>query len=312
MEKLKIAVIGSGAMGLLFGAKLAQSGNDVTMVDVVPAVIDRINQQGIHLEFGGEETHVPVKARYAQDMEAPVDLAILFTKTIYSKPALDACGSYVSPDTWMLTMQNGLGNIELMENYVSKSKIVAGVTTFGADLKGPGHTVSSGQGYLKIMSANGQVSAGLERIDQALSEAGLGSQIVDDVMVAIWEKVAFNAGINAASAVCRVPCGGMGAVPEGAELCYKIADETCRIANAHGVHARPEEVKETLRKTIFELHRDHLTSMTQDILNKRKTEAAFISGGVLQKARELGLEAPYNETLYCLLHTIESTYDLQP
>lgn len=312
MDGLKIAVIGSGAMGLLFGAKLAQAGNDVTMVDVVPAVIDRLNQEGIHLEFGGEDAYVPVKARYAQEMEEPADLAILFTKTLYSKAALDACGSYVSPETWMLTMQNGLGNIELMERYVSRERIIAGVTTFGADLKEPGHTISSGRGYLKIMSANGQVSPGLERIDRVLKAAGLGSQIVDDVMAAIWEKVAFNAGINAVSAVCRVPCGGMGKVPEGAELCYKIAEETCRIANAHGVPAQAEEVKETLRKTIFELHKNHLTSMTQDVLNKRKTEAAFISGGVLQKARELGLEAPYNETLFCLLHTIESTYDLQP
>lgn len=308
---MKIAVIGPGAMGLLFGAKLAQAGNDVTMVGTNPAVITRINQEGIHLEFGCENTYVPVNARCAQEMDSPVDLAVLFTKTICSKAALDACGSYVSPETWMLTMQNGLGNIELIERYVSRDKIIAGVTTFGADLKEPGYTVSSGQGYLKIMSANGQFSSGLERVDRVLKEAGLGSQIVDDVMTAIWEKVAFNAGINAVSAVCRVPCSGVGVVLEGVELCYKIAEETCRIANAHGAAARAEKVKEILRKTIFELHRDHLTSMTQDILNKRKTEAAFINGGVLQKARELGLDAPYNETLYALLHTIESTYDLQ-
>ena len=308
---MKIAVIGSGAMGLLFGAKLAQAGNDVTMVDVVPVVIERINTQGIHLKFGDSDSFVPVKASFAQDMKAPVDLAILFTKTIYSKSALDACGSYVGPETWMLTMQNGLGNIELMEEYLPLERIIAGVTTFGADLVEPGHTVSSGHGYLKIMSANNQITPELEQINAVLQEAGLGSQIVDDVMVAIWEKVAFNAGINATSAVCRVPCGGMGVTPEGTELCYKIADETCRIANAHGVPANAEEVRKTLEATIFRLHKDHFTSMAQDILHKRKTEAAFISGGVLKKARELGLEAPYNEALYCLLHTIESTYDVQ-
>lgn len=309
---MKIAVIGSGAMGLLFGSKLAKAGNDVTMVDVVPAVIDKINQQGIHLEFGGSDEFVPVKAHYAQDMTEPVDLAILFTKTIYSKAALDACSTYVGQDTWMLTMQNGLGNIELMENYVSKDKIIAGVTTFGADLVAPGHTVSSGHGYLKIMSANGHVSEELKMIDQTLKAAGLGSQIAHDVMTAIWEKVAFNAAINATTAVCRVPCGGMGATPEGVALCFKIAEETCRIAAAHGVQTDVEDVKKTLHSTIFELHKEHLTSMTQDVLHKRRTEAAYISGGVLKKAQELGLEAPYNETLYCLLHTIESTYDMRP
>lgn len=308
---MKIAVIGSGAMGLLFGAKIAEAGNDVTMIDVVPAVIEKLNKDGIHLQFGAEDKRVPVKACYAEDMKEPVDLAILFTKTIFSKSALDACKTYVGPNTWMLTMQNGLGNIELIQNYLPLDRIVAGVTTFGADLHEPGHTVTSGYGYLRIMSANGKVTPELENISKVLSDAGLGSQIVDDVMVAIWEKVAFNAGINATSAVCHVPCGGMGVVPEGAELCYKISDETCRIANAYGIKANAADVRETLRKTIFELHKDHFTSMGQDIMNKRRTEAAFISGGVLQKAREKGLDAPYNETLYALLHTIESTYEMQ-
>lgn len=239
---------------------------------------------------------VHVKASFAEDMTEKVDLAILFTKTIYSKSALDACKTYVGENTWMVTMQNGLGNIELIQNYVAEDKIVAGVTTFGADLIEPGHTVSSGKGYLKIMSADGKVTPELEKINQTLDDAGLGSKIVDDVMVAIWEKVAFNAAINATTAVCHIPCGGMGATPESTELCYKIADETCRIANAHGVKADADSVKATLKSTIFELHQDHFTSMAQDVLKKRKTEAAFISGGIWNKAKEIGMEAPYNET----------------
>ena len=308
---MKIAVIGSGAMGLLFGSKLAEAGNDVTMIDVVPAVLETLNADGIHLEWGDEDKFIPVKAKRAEEMDEKVDLAILFTKTIYSKSALDACSTYVGKDTWMLTMQNGLGNIELMSNYVDYDKIVAGVTTFGADLIKPGHTKTSGKGYLKIMTANGKVSDELEAINKVLVDAGLGSQIVDDVMVAIWEKVAFNAAINATTALLHVPCGGMGAVPEGAEICYKVSDETCRVANALGIKADAAAVRETLRKTIFELHQDHFTSMAQDILNHRKTEAAFIPGGVYMQAKNAGIDAPYNEMLYALLHVAENTYDLQ-
>ena len=308
---MKIAVIGSGAMGLLFGARLAEAGNDVTMIDVVPAVLEELSTNGIHLEFGDSDKQIPVKASRAEEMTEKVELAILFTKTIYSKSALDACSSYVGEDTWMLTMQNGLGNIELMSNYVDYNKIVAGVTTFGADLVKPGHTRTSGKGYLKIMSANGEVTPELEAINQVLVDAGLGSQIVDDVMVAIWEKVAFNAAINATTALLHIPCGGMGAVEEGSEICYKVSDETCRVANALGVKADAAAVRETLRKTIFELHQDHFTSMAQDILNHRKTEAAFIPGGVYMQAKKAGIEAPYNEMLYALLHVAENTYDLQ-
>jgi 2-dehydropantoate 2-reductase len=308
---MKIAVIGSGAMGLLFGAKLAEAGNDVTMIDVVPEVLEELRANGIHLEFGDSDKQIPVKASRAEEMTETVDLAILFTKTIYSASALDTCKTYVGEDTWMLTMQNGLGNIELMSNYVDYNKIVAGVTTFGADLIKPGHTKTSGKGYLKIMSANGEVTDDLRAINQVLVHAGLGSQIVDDVMVAIWEKVAFNAAINATTALLHVPCGGMGVVAEGEEICYKVSDEACAVANALGIKADAASVRETLRKTIFELHQDHFTSMAQDVLNKRKTEAAFIPGGVYMQAKNAGLEAPYNEMLYKLLLVAENSYDLQ-
>lgn len=304
---MKIAIIGSGAMGLLFGARLANAGNDVTMIDVVPAVIEKLNSDGIRLEADDGNFSVPVKACTAAQMTEKVDLAILFTKTIYSRSALESCGSYVGAETYMLTMQNGLGNIELMSEFLPENRIIAGVTTFSGDLKGPGHTSSHGTGYLRMMSADGALSPALDGIAETLAQAGLNATIVPDVMVAIWEKVAFNAAINATSAICHVPCGGMGSCPEGEELIYKISDEACLVANAYGVAADAPAVRATLKRTLT-VHKDHFTSMGQDVLARRKTENDFICGGIVDKARAKGISVPNNEAMYAILKVIENTY----
>ena len=86
---MKIAVIGAGAMGTLFGGRLAMAGNDVTMVDVVPAVLETINRDGIELEDEAGMHKIPVRAKKAEEMEEEADLAILFTKTLYSRSALE-------------------------------------------------------------------------------------------------------------------------------------------------------------------------------------------------------------------------------
>lgn len=305
---MKIAVIGPGAMGLLFGARLAQSGNEVYMIGSTPATIDKLNREGIQLEYAGEASRVKVSAALAQDMAEKVELAILFTKTIYSKAALDACAAYVGEDTWLMTLQNGLGNVELMENYVPKERLIVGVTNYGSDLIAPGHVVSSGKGYLKMSAADGREHAMVARVNATLQAAGFASELVPDTMTAIWEKVAFNAAINAAAAVCHVPCGGMGKREESAGLCYLIAEETCRVAEAWGVPADAAAVKEMLRKTIFEQHQEHYPSMAQDVMKKRPTEVEFINGAIWRKAQEIGMQAPYNETMYRLLLTLEANY----
>ncbi len=307
---MKTAIIGAGAMGCFIGAMLSKAGNDVTMIDVDKRVIDAINERGIHLELRGESMHIPVKASLAKDMTEKAELAILFTKAAYSRAALEESSPYIGEDTYVLTMQNGLGNVELLCEYFAEDRVIAAVTTYAGDVKGPAHTATNAKGYLKMMTANGEMTETLVSIDKMLREAGLESEICPDVMAVIWEKVAFNAAINATSALCRVPCGGMAVTEEGRSLVYKVAEETCRVAAAHGIYVDAEAVKGYLDIALT-VQAGHFTSMTQDLQNKRLTEAAFINGAIWKKAQEAGLEASYNETMYALLHTVESTYDMQ-
>ena len=307
---MKIMVIGSGAMGMLFGGRMAQIGNEVTMIDVVPEVVDKLNKDGIILESEDGVSEIPVKAAFAKDIDEKAELVLVFTKTIYSRAALEGAKHIFDENTIVLTCQNGLGNIELISEFVPYENIIAGVTTFAGDVEGLGKVSSHGSGYTKIMTASGEETEMLTKVDELLKAAGLNSEIVPDVMVAIWEKVAFNAAINATTAVCKAPCGAMAVTEEGKNLVYAIAREAAAVANAHGVKASEQRIIDTLTNT-FTAHEGHFTSMSQDILNKRKTEVEFINGGIVKKAKEVGIEVPYTESLFALIKTIENTYDMQ-
>lgn len=307
---MKIAVVGAGAMGTLFGGKLAMAGNDVTMIDVIPAVIDAINQNGIQLEDEQGQHVIPVRACRSEEMEGPVDLMILFTKTIYSRSALEGAKSFLDADTSVLTLQNGLGNIEMISEYVDYNKIIAGVTNYASDVRGPGNIRNHGGGYVRIMTANREMTDELQKVFQALRDAGFNAEITKDVYVAIWEKVGFNAAINSTTAICHVPCGGIGSLEEGRSLAAKIAEETAMVANAYDVNVTAEQIIKSLENT-YVAHKDHFTSMAQDLQRKRKTEVSFINGGIVKKAKAKGLEVPYNEAIYDLLRVIEETYDMQ-
>ena len=308
---MKIAVIGAGAMGMLFGGRLAMAGNDVTMVDVVSAVLETINKDGIELE-DEEGTHkIPVVAKRAEEMKEKADLVLLFTKTLYSRSALEnAAKTFIGANTYILTLQNGLGNIELINEFVNLDKILVGVTNYASDVKKLGKISSKGSGYVKIYTANREDTRKLHEVYETLVQAGFYTEIAKDVYVAIWEKVGFNAAINAMTAIVHAPCGAVGAVEEGRFLASKIAEETAMVGQAHGIDVKAEDIIRSLEKTYI-VHKDHYTSMAQDLKNKRKTEARFINGGIVAKAKEKGLEVPYTEAVYCLLRIIEETFDIQ-
>ena len=304
---MKLAVIGPGAMGLLFGARLAQQGHEVYMVGTNPATLEKLEREGIDITWQGVRSRVPVHARLAGEMEGPVELAMLFTKTTASRAALEACGAYVGPETWMLSLQNGLGNLELLSAYVPRQRLLLGVTGFGSDLEAPGRIVSAGAGYVKLMAVEPEGQAMAERVNAALNGAGLTSQLTGDVMTAIWEKVALNAALNAICGVCQVPCGGLRA-EDGRQLARILAREACAVANAAGVPVSADAVLDRIDQVIFQQDAAHYPSMAHDLAQKRPSEVEAISGAIWRKARELGMEAPYNEAMYRLIKTIEANY----
>lgn len=304
---MRIAVVGAGAMGMLFGGRLAKAGNEVTMIDVVPAVLSAINADGIVLEDDEGKQYVSVAAMRGEELSEPQDLVILFTKTLYSRSALESAKNYIGTSTAVLTLQNGLGNVELINEYVGMGQILVGVTNYASDVTGVGKIRTQGSGYVRMMSASGEMSESVAQVNNALCDAGFNSEVREDVFAAIWEKVGFNAALNSTTALCRVPVGGVGDVKEGRLIAFEIARETAAVAQAYGVKADAEKMIESIGYA-FEHHRDHYTSMAQDVQNQRKTEVDFINGQIVKRAREKGIEVPFVEAVYLLLKVVEGSY----
>jgi 2-dehydropantoate 2-reductase len=251
-----------------------------------------------------------LSARRVEQVEQPPDLLMVFTKSIHSKQAIESGRHLFGDDTWVLTLQNGLGNIEAIEALVPRSRIIVGTTTCPSDLLGPGRVRSLGQGHTRIFTADECASSGLERICQALQQAGLQCELAPNIFAMLWEKLAFNAAVNSLTAATGLSMGGLGATAEGRELASTIAKEVVAVANRKGVAAQESVVLDTLITTMRD-HAGHLPSMLQDLRAGRKTEVEAINGAVVREAQALGMSVPTTETLYRLVRILEQSRSAQ-
>ena len=309
---MRIAILGAGAMGSLFGGLLAESGEAVTLIDVNDAHLDAIRRDGLRIDDDrGERTlralHVlrPEVANTQASPDTPFDLLIVFTKSLHTRHALDGVRALLSPFTYVLTLQNGLGNVETLNAFVPIERILVGVTTWPADLAGPGHVHSHGAGVVRMMTADGAERSFAAAVADALSRAGLACSLDADVWAAIWEKVAFNAALNTLCAVTGCTVDQLGEHHDGPRLAQAIAAETAAVARAKGIAVDGERIARNVEHAI-RAHRGHRPSMLQDVLAGRRTEIDAISGKVVAAAREAGVAVPHAETLLALVRLIDA------
>ncbi|MFT3721479.1 ketopantoate reductase family protein [Pseudorhodoferax sp.] len=303
---MKVAVVGAGAMGSLFGGLLAEQGHAVTLIDVNAAHLDAIRAQGLRLQTGSGDRYVTaLGACRPPEAREPPDLLVVFTKTLHTAGALSGVAHLLGPGTQVLSLQNGLGNVEAIRQHVALDRILIGVTTWPADLAGPGHVRSHGQGIVRLMSADGQLRPKQAEAVRALQEAGLCCTADTAVWSAIWEKVAFNAALNGICAVSGCTVDQLGGVADGQALAFAVADEVMSVAHAQGIEANAEACKARIADAIAH-HVGHKPSMLQDVLAGRKTEVEAIHGAVVAAAAVHGVPVPHTRTLLQLVRLVEA------
>lgn len=303
---MKIAILGAGAMGSLFGGLLAETGEQVTLLDINDAHLGAIATHGLRLETDAGDRCVRnlQVLRPSQATQVP-DLLIVFTKAMHTRAALASVRQLIGPSTYVLTLQNGLGNVEALGSVVPQERILVGVTTWPADLAGPGHVRSHGAGVIRMMTADGADRPMLERVVHALSDAGLQCRVDANVWGAVWEKVAFNAALNPLCTVLNRPVDALGAVEDGPALALTIVEEVLAVARASGVSVDAVKVSDNVRHAIV-AHRGHKPSMLQDVLAGRPTEIESINGAVVVAARRHGVRVPHTETLMQLVRLVQA------
>lgn len=297
---MNIAIIGAGAMGCLFAARLRLGGARVSLVEVDMASITAIAEHGLHLHLGERQYQVRLPIAQAKDTEGPFDLLMVFTKGMHTRAAIASVRHLVGPHSWLLTLQNGLGNAECIVETVAAQRVLIGMTDVPADLTAPGVVHASDSGKIRLWRYRGGSCTELQAISRLLSDAGFDCAADAAVQSSIWEKVAFNAALNALCALIGQPVGVIGASADGRWLAEQVIDESQRIAEAEGIAFDSERVRARMRLVYIE-QAEHRPSMLQDRQAGRPSEIESINGALLQHARHHQLSTPVLETLYRLV-----------
>jgi len=301
-----ITIVGAGAMGSFFGGLLAESGNDVTLIDVNDAHIGAISANGLRLETDNGDRQVRslrvCRPEGASDLP---QLLVVFTKTLHTAAALSGVRHLIGPDVHVLSLQNGLGNVEKITEFVSPERILIGVTTWPADMVAPGHVHSHGKGVVRLMAADGVSRPIVWQVTETLSAAGLACTSDSTVWAAIWEKVAFNAALNSICAVSGCTVDQLGLVPDGKRLADEVVVEVLSVAQRLGIEVNVAKCKATVAGAIAQ-HKGHKPSMLQDVLAGRRTEIEAINGAAVAAAERVNLKLPTTETLLSLVRLAEA------
>ncbi|MGX9393992.1 ketopantoate reductase family protein (plasmid) [Nitrobacteraceae bacterium UC4446_H13] len=300
---MKIAVIGAGAMGCLFGGRLAQAGHDVVLVDVSRPQIDALNSHGLSLTDDQGTSRISLQAASAQELRDVRDLLIFFTKAAHTATAAQNVQHLFGAESWAMTVQNGIGNDEAIAAHLGRERLIFGMTNYPADLLGLGQVATHGPGEVRIWAAEQSAPRVLE-IAACLNAAGLVCRVDPDVWTSIWEKVIFNAALNALSAITRLPVGGLGDDADARYLVAQVVEEGSAVARAAG-HAIDRTRVWSAIENAFATHRQHKPSMLQDVLAGRATEIEAINGAIVRRGLASDVPTPCNDTLVSLVRIVE-------
>jgi len=303
---MKIAVVGAGAMGSLFGGLLAASGEEVTLVDVWWEHVESINAEGLRIGSHEGSRTIRVNATTDPSSVGPVDLIILFVKSYDTIEATRDALPMVSEDTVFLSLQNGLGNIEKISEAAGSGRVIPGTTAHGCTLIGPGEIVHAGRGPTIIGESNGRVTERARDIRDALEGAGFETEISGNINGALWSKVLVNVGINPLTALKGLRNGELLDDPEIKETMRRTVEEAIEVAEGLGIDLGPgdhvEHVYDVARATAT-----NRSSMLQDVDRGRRTEIEALNGAVVRLAKGLGVDVPVNEALTAAVGALERT-----
>jgi len=302
---MKVLILGAGAMGCLYGAALHRGGAAVTLVDVNREHLDAINASGLELETRAGTEHLPIPALLPDQVGEVADLIVVFTKTFQTDAALEGIAAAIGPGTWLLSLQNGLGNDERLARHAARERVMVGVSTLPADLVGPGRVRSHGEGGTKLYPAFTDDADMAHAFCKALAAGGMSAAPDPQIHAAIWSKAIFNAAMNPLCALTLRTPGFLGAHDESRALIHAVVEEGTATAQANGIAIEAAPIH-ALTEVSMTDHANHEASMLQDVKAGRRTEVDAINGAIAEAARARGIAVPVTQTLWRLVKLEEA------
>jgi 2-dehydropantoate 2-reductase len=305
---MKIAVIGCGAMGSIYAAKLAAAGNDVLAIDRNQVCVDQINDVGLRISGPDTDQVVAMRAGIAAPEEA-MDLIVLAVKAADAATAARMALPMLGADTVVLTIQNGLGSADAVADIVGAQRVAVGIASgFGASRRGPGHVHHNAMRAVRFGAYRDLPHSAVESIAQVWTAAGFDAAAVGDIAAMQWEKLICNAAYSAACALTGMTVGQIRDDPDMGPISQAAATEAWQVARANGIaitvadpvaHARAFGAAVPGAKP----------SALLDHEARRVSEIDVINGAVTRYADRVEVPAPVNATLTALIKAVERSWD---
>jgi 2-dehydropantoate 2-reductase len=306
---MHIVVIGSGAMGGLFGARLSAAGHEVVLFDIWADHIAAIQERGLIIE-GADST--PIRYQVRATSEPPTalrgaDLLLVQVKAYDTLKALRPLEPRINPESMILSLQNGLGNLEAMRQALpAHSRILLGTTAQGAGVVAPGVIRHAGPGPTVIGDPDVARTPGLNLtpVRDAFRQAGFETEISNQILQKVWLKLAANVSINPLTAITGLQNGKLLDDPALLEMADAAVSETIAVMRASGLDAPEQDYRGFARQVMRDTATAH-SSMLNDIRHGRRTEIDSICGAVAAIGAEVGVATPVNRWLTALVRNRE-------
>jgi 2-dehydropantoate 2-reductase len=298
---MKIIIFGAGAIGSLFGAMLSKN-NDVSFIGRKTHV-NVINKTGLIIKG---KTNLKVKINAYTNVENISyfpDLFILTVKAYDTESAIIQAKKIIGPDATVMSLQNGLGNIEILEKHLPSAQIIVGVTTHGAMFSDPGIITHTGIGSTIIGELNGKETERINDVYNNFNHAKIKTTISQNVLKEIWIKAIVNSSINPLTTFFQCKNGYLLENPIVEKLVEKIVEESTTIANANGIDLSIEEMIQNTKHVIKSTKENH-SSMLQSNKKGKKTEIESINGKIVEFGIKQNIKPLMNEILVYSVNNI--------
>jgi len=306
-ERIAIAILGAGAMGSLFGARLVLAGHSVTLVDPDESHIETVREYGLLLRSGSDEARIELDAVLHPNEAAAAEIVIVLTKANNLLTALESAERLLETSPLVVVLCNGLGCADVAGERVAAPRLLYGVTAAGAVLDDAGVVRETVEGPTYLGWRQPSLQQEAHKLARLLASAGLPADAVEDIEGRVWTKALINIGYNAATALARVRNGDLVGHEAGRAVIESAVREAVAVAAARGTRLYADDPVGEVT-ALGELIGPNRSSMLQDVMRSRETEIEFLNGAIVREGRRLGVPTPTNEILADLVRTLQDHY----
>ena len=307
---MKVALIGTGAMGCIFGAALVRGGAELVCLDRSADVVAALQQHGILVRGVLGEQAVPVRATTDPAQLGLADMALVLVDAAATSAAAAIAKGCLKPDGFALSLQNGIGNLEALVDALGPQRVMAGITYNSGTGEGPARSWHTHLGLTTMGEATGTMSPRLEAMAERFRAQGMAVELTDKVEAAIWSKFVHNCAINPISALTGLRPAQIMQTPHAQALMEHVIDEILLVVDALGI-VLPEH---DARSEILQHCRERMNrpSMLQHLQGGKPTEIGALNEALVARAAGLGLAVPYNSAVVLAVRALEAAAALPP